>query len=160
MCPTDLGWRPMDAVFKIMFWWEWILKVSWWSASPLLSLTCSVTSARWLTLSVPLCLVCKIELFFYLLHNTMGRCHGSLAADTLKPKHKGQVIGPIESLTSQLVVVSHLKRNQAVKSKSVETWGIVVQLLDSESGRLPGSYSVDIRRCNTAKGQRNQNSCV
>lgn len=41
----------------------------------------------------------------------MGRCHGSLAADTLKPKHKGQVSGPTESLTFQLVVVSHLKRN-------------------------------------------------
>ena len=48
----------------------------------------------------------------------MGRCHGSLAADTLTPKHKGQVSGPIGSLTFQLVVVSHLKRNQAVKSKS------------------------------------------
>lgn len=52
---------------------------------------------------------------FYLLHNTMGRCHGSLAADTLKPKHKGQVSGPTESLTFQLMVVSHLKRNQAVQ---------------------------------------------
>lgn len=28
VCPTDLGWRPMDGILKMMFWWEW----SWESA--------------------------------------------------------------------------------------------------------------------------------
>ena len=102
VCPTDLGWRPMDAIFKIVFWWEWILRVSWWSASPFLSLTCSVSSARWLGLSVPLCLVCKIELFFICFISQWGGAMDPWLQILWNPNIKAKSVDLLEVLLSSL----------------------------------------------------------